>query len=165
MFVPEAFAIPEVLETDAFRLRMLSVADAVKDYDAVMTSIAHLRTTFAYSRQHSVFSEGWPSDDLSLMDNVADLGWHQVEFKRRSSFAYTVMTTDESQCLGCVYILPAERYSVDAEIYLWVRQSAYDKGFDPVLFQVVKRWIAEAWPFERVAYPGRNGDDVTSCRV
>ena len=41
--VPPDFKIPEVLETDKFRLRMLTVNDVVKDYDAVMTSIDHLQ--------------------------------------------------------------------------------------------------------------------------
>jgi len=41
--VPKDFQVPEVLETDWLRLRMLTVSDIVKDYDAVMTSIEHLQ--------------------------------------------------------------------------------------------------------------------------
>ena len=37
--VPEKFCVPEVLEAEKFRLRMLGIKDVVKDYDAVMTSI------------------------------------------------------------------------------------------------------------------------------
>ena len=33
-FVPEAFNVPPVLEADTFRLRMLTVNDVIKDYDA-----------------------------------------------------------------------------------------------------------------------------------
>jgi len=36
-----------------------------------------------------------------------------------------------------------------------VRDSEYDKGLDPVLFEGVKKFIAAQWPFERVACPGR----------
>ena len=39
------FEVPEVLETDEFRLRMLTVKDLEKDYDAVMSSVGHLKET------------------------------------------------------------------------------------------------------------------------
>lgn len=38
-FVPCAFKVPAGLETAIFRLRMLTVYDVVKDYDAVVTSV------------------------------------------------------------------------------------------------------------------------------
>jgi hypothetical protein len=153
--VPDEFDVPEVLESDEFRLRMLTIHDVIKDYDAVMTSGTHLRKTFAYASQHSVFGEGWPPEDLTLVDDLVDLGWHQAEFKKRSSFTFTVMSKDESQCVGCVYILPPERAEADTEVYMWVRKSAYDKGLDEKLFKSVKAWLEEAWPFARIAYPGR----------
>ena len=43
-FVPGDFEVPATLETEEFRLRMLTVNDVVKDYDAVMTSVEHLKT-------------------------------------------------------------------------------------------------------------------------
>ncbi len=147
-FVPENFQVPEKLETDTFRLRMLTVHDVVKDYDAVMTSIDHLQGVFGPNSK-------WPSRELTLEQDLIDLGWHQKEFQRRTSFAYTVMNLDESRCLGCVYIDPSKDEDVDAVIYLWVRQSEYEKGLDPILFQTVRDWIAKAWPFKNVLYPGR----------
>ena len=44
--VPKDFKVPEVLETEKFRLRMLKISDVVKDYDAVMSSLNHLRGIF-----------------------------------------------------------------------------------------------------------------------
>jgi len=44
--VPEDFGIPEILETERMRLRPLTINDAVKDYEAVMTSEERLRTVF-----------------------------------------------------------------------------------------------------------------------
>jgi len=38
---------------------------------------------------------------------------------------------------------------------MWVRRSAWEEGLDPVLEQAVRAWVAETWPFETVAYPGR----------
>jgi hypothetical protein len=149
--VPPDFKIPEVLETDKFRLRMLTVNDVVKDYDAVMTSIDHLQGIFGPRSK-------WPSSDLTFEQDLIDLGWHQKEFQIRSSFAYTVVNIDESKCLGCMYIFPTDKSGYDAEVYMWVRKSEYDKGLDPVLSKAVKRWIQEKWPFKKVAYPGREID-------
>ncbi len=147
-FVPDDFDIPEKLETDHFRLRMLTISDLVKDYEAVMTSVDHLQGVFGESST-------WPSRNLTLEQDLIDLGWHQKEFQKRSSFAYTVMSLDESTCLGCVYIYPNKEQSVDADVYLWVRKSEFEKGLDPVLFDEVKSWINFDWPFDNVRYPGR----------
>jgi len=45
-FIPKDFKIPEKLETERFRLRMLTVNDVVKDYDEGITSVEHLRGVF-----------------------------------------------------------------------------------------------------------------------
>ena len=150
-FVPTEFEVPEGIETSRFVLRMLTVNDVVKDYDAVMTSVDHLRGVFG---PHSK----WPSADLSLEQDLIDLGWHQKEFQRRRSFAYTVMNPSESECLGCIYLVPTRKHGYDAATYLWVRKSEFDKGLDPILFQAVKKWIKETWPFKKTAYPGRDVD-------
>lgn len=147
--VQDNFKVPEKLETDTFRLRMLTVNDVVKDYEAVMTSIDHLK---------GVFGEGsaWPSKDLTLEQDLIDLGWHQKEFQRRTSFAYTVMNLEETQCLGCMYIFPSDRPDFEVEIYMWVRRSAFEEGLDPLLEKAVKEWIRNDWPFTKVSYPARD---------
>jgi hypothetical protein len=146
--VPKDFDVPAVLETEKFRLRMLKVTDVVKDYDAVMTSVDHLRGVFGERSR-------WPSKDLTFEQDLIDLGWHQKEFQTRSSFAYTVMNLDESQCLGCMYIFPSREPDYEADIFMWVRKSEFDKGLDPILFKAVKDWITNKWPFKKVRYPGR----------
>lgn len=145
MFVPPNFEVPSVLETEKFRLRMLSMDDVEKDYEAVMESQALLRAD----------GGSWPRDGFTLAENLADLERHQREFLNREAFAYTVVALDESRVLGCVYINPAGERDADAVVTMWVRQSEYDQGLDPVLFQTIKDWIATSWPFETVAYPGR----------
>lgn len=147
-FVPSDFKVPEKLETSRFRLRMLTVNDVVKDYDAVMTSIDHLQGVFGERSK-------WPTTELTFEQDLIDLGWHQKEFQTRSSFAYTVMNLDESQCLGCMYIFPSKSDDHEADVFAWVRQSEVEKGLDDELFQAVKNWLSETWPFEKVRYPGR----------
>ncbi len=147
-FVPTDYEVPEVLETDQFRLRILRASDVDKDYDAVMTSLDHLQGVFGEN-------SAWPSPDLTRQQDLIDLEWHQSEFEKRSSFTYTVMTLNESICLGCLYIFPSKSKDFEADVYMWVRKSVYDKGLDPILFLTVKNWISDIWPFFKVRYPGR----------
>ena len=143
-FVDPEFEIPGTLETDRFRLRMLTVNDVVKDFEAVTTSKEHLQ---------DIWGPGWP-EDLTLEQNLIDLGWHQKEFQRRRSFAYTVVALDESRVLGCVYIYPTRKTGYDAEVYLWARQSELASGMETELTKAVKTWLKAKWPFKNPALPG-----------
>lgn len=145
-FVPREFAVPPTLETDEFRLRMLTVNDVVKDFDAVMTSIEHCKT---------VWGGKWP-EGLTLEQNMIDLGWHQKEFQTRRSFTYTVVHPSETRILGCAYILPTHKRGYDAEVYLWARQSELASGLEDRLHAAIISWIESQWPFQSVAYPGRS---------
>ena len=146
-FVPTEFNIPNTFETKNYRLRMLTVHDLVKDFDAVISSAVKLR-------------EVWPASDwplgLTLEENLVDLGWHQREFTTRRSFAFTVVPLDETRVLGCVYINPTRKKNYDAEIYLWTRTA--EKETDPTdeqLLTTVENWGAQEWPFVSPAFPGK----------
>jgi hypothetical protein len=132
---------------------MLTVNDVVKDYDAVMTSIGHLQKTMPFGPDHP-----WPAIGLTFEQDLIDLGWHQKEFQKKTSFAYTVMSLDEKTCLGCVYIYPSPNAGYDAEIVMWVRQSEVKNGLDEYLFCAVKQWVLTRWPFKNPGYPGRDID-------
>lgn len=145
-WVDKGFEIPVALETSAYRLRMLTVTDLVKDYDAVMSSQLELQGVFGPS-------SAWPKADMTLEQDLIDLGWHQKEFQNRSSFAYTMMGLDEVTCLGCVYIYPTEKAHIDAQVILWVRAGC---DLDQQLYNDVREWLADIWPFKSVVYPGRD---------
>ena len=147
-FVPDSFIIPTGIETKDFRIRILTINDLVKDYDAVISSVDHLRGVFGPG-------SSWPSNDLTLEQDLVDLGWHQKEFERRSSFAFTVMNLDESRCLGCIYVDPSEKAGYEAKAIFWVRQSEIRNDLDEKLFSAVKSWLSEEWWFTTVAFPGR----------
>jgi RimJ/RimL family protein N-acetyltransferase len=146
--VPDDFEIPALLETDRFRLRMLSVNDVEKDYEAVIESRELL---------HNMFGGPWPRPGFTLEENLADLERHQQEFLDRKAFTYTAVSLDETKVLGCLYINPCPPgvTGPDATVHLWVRQTEYDKGLDKILFQTVRDWISSDWPFKKVVYPGR----------
>jgi hypothetical protein len=145
-FVPPEFEVPATLETERFRFRMLTVNDVVKDFEAVTTTEQHL---------HDLFGSGWP-EGLTLEQNLIDLGWHQKEFQRRSSFAYTVVALDESRVLGCVYINPTRVTGYDSEVYRWARQSELASGLEDQLEAAVRKWLKSRWPFRNPALPGRD---------
>jgi len=145
-FVADDFAVPEGLASQEFRLRMLTVNDVIKDYDAVMSSAEHLQSVWPDS--------GWP-EGLTIEQNLIDLGWHQKEFQNRSSFAYTMVTLSESRVIGCVYIYPTSAQGYDSEVYLWVRASELHGDLDSRLFDTVQKWLAKDWPFRNPAFPGR----------
>jgi hypothetical protein len=145
-FVDSDFSVPEVLETSEFRLRMLTINDVDKDYEAVMSSVNHLRNVWPGS--------GWP-DGLTIEENLIDLGWHHKEFTNRTSFAYTMVTLDEAKVIGCIYVNPTRKRGFDAEVYLWVRQSELESGLDDRLFDTVIEWLDERWEFKNPGFPGR----------
>ena len=146
-FVPADFEIPARLETAEFKLRMLTVDDVIKDYDAVMSSVEHLRTIWP--------GGSWPLG-LTLRQNLVDLGWHEKEFQLRRSFAYTVLSPGEDRVVGCVYIDPSTREGHDAAVFLWARQSELAGGLEERLHAAVKNWLRTAWPFVAVAFLGRD---------
>ena len=148
-FVAADFPVPETLETKQFRLRMLTINDLVKDYDAVMSSVDHLKTVWPDS--------GWP-EGLTLEEDLVDLGWHQKEFLSRRSFAYTVVSLDESIVLGCVYIDPTRKSGYDAEVFLWVREDQLKNGLDANLYKAVQSWLNTKWSFNKIGFPGRQID-------
>ncbi len=147
-FLPPDFTVPAQVQTPAFRLRSITIHDAFKDYDAVMSSRAHL-----WARFGAVW--GWPAEDLTLEQNIIDLAWHQKEFQLRSSFDYAVMSLDERRLLGCVYVDPPHEPGTDADIWFWARQSELASGFEQELGAFVLAWLASAWPFKQVTVNGQ----------
>jgi hypothetical protein len=68
--VPHDFEVPTGLEHERFRLRMLSVDDVVKDFDAICDRVDHR------GEPQLPFVE-------TVAENLVDLGWHQKEFELR----------------------------------------------------------------------------------
>ena len=150
-FLPTEFTIPAVVQTERFRMRSITIHDAFKDYDAVMSSRAHLWRRFG-----AIW--GWPEADLTIEQNIIDLAWHQKEFQLRSSFDYAVMSLDERRLLGCVYIDPPDASGTDADVWFWARQSELSTGLEEQLGEFVASWLASAWPLKKVTLNGQLRD-------
>jgi hypothetical protein len=146
-FVPQTFNVPDSLETEKYRLEILTPDFAELDYDAVMSSKTRLRSVFAENTE-------WPKDDMSLADNIKDLQRHEEEFKSRKAFAYTVLAPKRHKCIGCVYIDPCKAVPFDCEVYLWVRDDSVHLEND--LYNSIRDWLVECWPFKKIVFPGRD---------
>jgi hypothetical protein len=147
LLVPEDFPVPKMLETEDFRLRPLTAADVDLDYQAVMGSRDHLQGVLG--------RPDWPGE-LTREEDLGALKMHEKEFGQRIGFVYTVVNHQETECLGCVYIYPSRLDAYDAEVIMWVTRDSFKKGLDTRLFQTVKTWMNEKWPFEKVLYTGRD---------
>lgn len=147
-FIPPAFSPPRLVEGPGFKLVPLGPEFVKLDFDAYMSSIAHLQQTFTRST-------GWPREGISQAEAMRDMETEQARFQARTSFAYAVLTPDGSRERGCVYVYPGLVDGYDAEVTLWVTQAEYDAGFDAELYAWVTEWVQRDWPFAKVAYPGR----------
>ena len=149
MFVPDDFEAPRGLRTDAFRLVPLGAEHNERDHAAWTSSIEHIRATPGFA------GRDWPPPEgMTLARNRADLEQHARDFAERSGFTYSVLEPDGDDVLGCVYIYPARDGEHDADVRSWVRASA--AHLDAPLHAAVSGWLAERWPFERVAYAPRS---------
>lgn len=154
MFSQLEINAPEGLQSRQFVLRPLLASDADLDYDAVIESRELLRTW-----EQST----WPEDDFTIEDNREDLLKHERQHAAGDAFTYTVMNPDQTECLGCVYVLPpdaemftgaqvtatgADQWSdCDATVFFWVRKSRLTERLDRDLLASLLRWFEEEWSF------------------
>jgi len=145
--VPDDFAVPDGLRTELFVIEPLDVRHNVADHAAWTSSIDHIRATPGFAGRR------WPSRPMSLEENAADLVKHARDFAGRTGFAYTVLDPASGEVIGCVYFYPPRRSGYDVDVRSWVR--ADHATLDKPLHDLVRRWLAEAWPFEKPDYAER----------
>jgi len=145
-FVTSGFVVPLALATEQFRLEPLGPQHNDSDYEAWSSSVEHIHMTPGWE------TSSWP-DDRSVVDNLRDLQAHADDFENRTGFTYTVLDPATSDVIGCVYIYPDDSEQHDARVLSWVRASRPE--LDVQLWRAVTAWLADEWPFERVAYAER----------
>jgi RimJ/RimL family protein N-acetyltransferase len=140
VLVPEDFKVPTELATDRFRLEPLGPKHNDSDYAAWTSSIEHIRRT------PGLVGWGWPPDEMTPEQNLADLEEHAKDFEERTGFTYTVLDPDRDEVIGCVYIYPSGVRS-------WVRADRAE--LDKPLYEAVRDWLA-GWPLkEQLNYAPR----------
>jgi len=150
-FYPAPLPVPERLETAVFTLTPLTPAHAELDYAALMVSKPMLRLWSG---------SPWPTDNFTLAENLADLEWHHLEHQERIAYTYTILTPDESECLGCIYtkgmqtVLPADATqqnnftNLSASTRFWIKEPRLANGLDKLLLQTLQEWFDTAWQFD-----------------
>lgn len=144
-FVPVDFEIPTSYVGAGFRLEPLGPEHNNRDYEAWMSSIAHIRETPGFEESE------WPSP-MTLEENLADLVGHAEDFSARRGFTYSVV--DDEDVIGCLYIYPSKTASHDATVKSWIRETRSD--MDIVIWRLVSQWLVESWPFSGPLYAERN---------
>ncbi len=148
VFVPADFAVPAGYQSKNFKLAPLGPDLAQHDFDAYMSSIEHLQKTFSYS-------DRWPNSKITMADAVKDVEGEKQRFDARKSFTYAVLSPDGKKELGCVYVSPSRKEGYDAQVRVWVTKAKFDEGFEKELIPEVKSWLSAKWPFQKIAWPGR----------
>lgn len=143
--VPADFVVPTALVSGGLALRPLTPEDNPGDYAVWTSSVEHIRATPGFE------GRDWPRP-MTLDENLGDLRRHAEDFAGRQGFTYTVIEGDDDT-VGCVYIYPSEQAGVEADVRSWVR--ADRAHLDVVLSEVVRRWLADRWPFSSVDYAER----------
>lgn len=155
MFGTRGQALPSRLDAGGFVLEPLTVDHVELDYAAVMDSRDMLRIWSGTS---------WPADDFTLAENRDDLERHQQEHTEGTAFTFTVLTPDGSECLGCVYVNPTDRFippddlignvnglqEGTAVVGFWVRRSRREGELEGRLLESLLRWLREDWAFPAV---------------
>jgi hypothetical protein len=150
-FVPVDFAVPAGLDLEELRLEPLGPQHNAADYAAWTASIDHISATPGF------VGRSWPHE-MSLADNLGDLERHAADFANRRGFTYSVLSAEDDEVIGCVYIYPAgggdgSGGGPHADVRSWVR--ADHPALDAVLYRAVVTWLELAWPFDSIEYAAR----------
>jgi hypothetical protein len=145
--VPGDFAVPAGLRNDLFVIEPLDARHNESDHAAWTSSIDHIKATPGFA------GRSWPNEPMTVAENAADIARHAQDFAARTGFAYTVLDPASGEVIGCVYFYPPRRSGYDVDVRSWVRADRAE--LDKPLHDVVRGWLAEAWPFQKPDYAER----------
>ncbi len=156
--IEDGVEVPLRLASDLFVLEPLTGSHNVADHAAWTSSIDHIRASPGFGPHRD-----WPSEGMSLAENLRDLENHDKDFQERTGFTFTVLDPEQpDEVIGCVYMYPDSTGEREIEVRSWVTASRAD--LDGPLREAVVAWLHEAWPFTSVRYAGVGGapgDDST----
>lgn len=134
--------VPREFIASEFVLRPLHERHAEIDRAAFLSCRERLNTELQWN--------GWPPADMTLQANRQDLAEHYAEFQSGAAFAFTVLSVDESKCLGCIYIERTHDERV-AQFAFWMVDEALN--VEETLVKTVLKWLHNRWSFQRVLIP------------
>lgn len=140
--VPPDFVVPAEVMLAGIALRPLGLNDLMPDFQAVVESTDRLVGLFSPD-------DPWPRG-LTLHQDAVDLGWHEKEFQRRTSFAWGLWRGTDY--LGSAYLYPDPGGDHGALAVHWIRTGAAEPSLTADFARAWRAWVRESWPFERVAF-------------
>ena len=152
-FVPTDFSPPQPPTGHGFALIPLRLEHNEGDLAAWSTSVDHIHATPGFS------GHPWPDEPMTLERNAGDLRGHEIDFARGRGFTYSVVSENDAEVIGCVYIYPSAKEDVGADVRSWVRAS--QATLDTPLYQTVVEWLRTDWPFSTFDYAPRETDDAS----
>ena len=152
-FIPEDFDVP-LVDTDKWKFRLLNMDHLAQDYHAWMSSIDHLRNGGMLQPAGAPWVD-WPRADLGIRWELAALGENEFAMTYGYKVEYIILSPDETESFGCVYIFPPSKAGFDAEITMWTRADKVAE-LDAEIYSFICDWIPENYPiFDNIAWPGR----------
>jgi hypothetical protein len=157
--VPRDFPIPQMVEHKDFILVPLTWKRALLDFEAYMSSVEHLQSTFDQDGDElRINGERWPANsDMEFA--FVDAAWCQFEHEHlRSSFTYTALDHAQQKQLAVGYIFRSKRTGFLIECQTWVRADMLPSGFDALFYKWFRNWVEREWPYEphSIGWPGRD---------
>ncbi len=153
LVLPDGFEPPRRLVHEEIVATALGREDLDDDVAGINASLELIRRTRG---------GGWPEEPVTAEFNFVDLVWHECEFRERFSFSYVVRDS-AGDYLGCAYLYPLGRRTElsdeladhDVDVSWWVTQSAYDAGHYARLYQGLRGWVVDDFPFTAPYYSNR----------
>lgn len=152
LFDHPEIASPAELQTEHFVLRPLEPAAAALDYAAYVASPETIRI-------HSCGR--WPMEGFTLDEESELLRQHDERHRAHKDFAFVLLNSDETEGLGCVYVLPLQPFlqraqapeelrttlaTTEAIITFWVRQDLAPSALPQELVAALISWLTNSWP-------------------
>lgn len=145
LVLPAGFDPPRRLEHEDIVATVLGREDLDDDVRGINASLDLIRRTRGGD---------WPEEPVTPEFDLADLIWHEVEFRDGYSYSYVLRDTDGGY-LGCAYLYPMGRRTElteeladhDVDVSWWVTEEAYADGHYERAFVALKRWVTVDFPF------------------
>ena len=145
LVLPEGFDPPQRLVHADIVATVLGREDLDDDVAGINSSLELIRRTRGGD---------WPEEAVTPEFNLADLIWHEVEFRDAYSYSYVLRDADGGY-LGCAYLYPMGRRTDlneqlahhDVDVSWWVTEEAYAGGFYERAYEALQRWVTSDFPF------------------
>jgi hypothetical protein len=145
LVLPDGFEPPQRLEYDDLVATVLGARDLEDDVAGINANIELIARTRG---------GGWPEEVVTPEFDLADLIWHEVEFRERFSYSY-VLRDRTGGYVGCAYLYPMGRRTElteelarhDVDVSWWVTEEAYEAGYYELAYRALQRWVTVDFPF------------------